>query len=108
MCEELANVPLPAPTRILAPSGFTPIFCWRYNLGMSTSTSRQPLTVRQQVYLRDDLASFEEKMLGIAILVHAAHGEDSQVVVRADEILCSLQRFKWELERVQKADAASA
>jgi hypothetical protein len=40
--------------------------------------------------------------------MRACYGEDSQVVIRADEILGALQRFKWELVRVQqKADAAS-
>jgi hypothetical protein len=50
-----------------------------------------------RVHLRDDLASFEEKMLGIAILVHAAHGEDSQVVVRATRffVRCNASNGNW-------------
>jgi len=68
---------------------------------MPTSTIRHPLTSQQQAQLRDDLTGIEKKLLSLAVLMRAAHDEDSQVVIRADEMLCSLQRFKWELERVQ-------
>jgi len=38
--------------------------------------------------------------------MRACHGEDSQVAIRADETLCALQRFNWELERVQQKTIA--
>ena len=80
----------------------------RYNLGMSTSINRHPLTSQQEAHLRDDLAAVEEKLHGIAILTRACYGEDSQVAIRADETLCALQRFNWELERVQMKMGAAA
>ena len=80
---------------------------WRYNLGMSTSTRRHALTSQQEAHLRDDLAAVEELLQGIAILMKACHGEESQVAIRADEMLCALQRFNWELERVQQKTSAA-
>ena len=47
----------------------------------------------------DDLAAVEEKLHAIACWVRACYSDDSQVFIRADETLCTLQRFKWELER---------
>jgi len=37
----------------------------------------------------------------------ACYGEDSQVTIRAGEMLCALQRFNWELERVQVKTSAA-
>jgi hypothetical protein len=74
---------------------------------MSTSTRRHALTSQQEAHLRDDLAAVEEKLHGIAILMRACYGENSQVAIRADETLCALQRFNWELERVQQKTSAA-
>jgi len=39
--------------------------------------------------------------------MRACYGENSQVAIRADETLCALQRFNWELERVQQKVSAA-
>jgi len=71
------------------------------------STGHHPLTHRQEEQLREDLAAVEELLQASAVLMRACYGQDSQVAIRADETLNALQRFKWELERVQlKASAA--
>ena len=71
------------------------------------SSSQHPLTREQEAHLRDDLAAVEELLQAIGILMRACHGEDSQVAIRADEMLCALQRFRWELERVQQKTSAA-
>jgi hypothetical protein len=74
---------------------------------MPTSDGQYHLTRTQEAQIRDGVSAVEEKLRTIAIVMRACYGEDSQVVVRADEILGALQSFKWELERVQqKASAA--
>ena len=78
---------------------------WRYNLGMSAS--HDPLTRQQETQLREDLSAVEELLQGVAILMRACHGEDSRVTIRADEKLCALQRFNWELERVHEKTSAA-
>jgi len=70
------------------------------------STGQHPLTREQEAQLQDDLAAVEELLQAIAILMRARYGEDSQVSIRADEMLCALQRFDWELERVQQKTIA--
>jgi hypothetical protein len=71
------------------------------------SASHYPLTRQQKTKLREDLSAVEELLQGIAVLMRACHGEDSQVTIRADEMLCGLQRFSWELERVQENASAA-
>jgi hypothetical protein len=66
------------------------------------STRRYPVTRQQETQLRDDLSAVEELLQGVAVLMRACHGEDSQVTIRADEMLCALQRFTWALERMQE------
>jgi len=73
---------------------------------MPTSSKQRPLTCQQEARVHDDLAAVEEKLHAFTSLTRACYGEDSQVFIRADEILCALQRFKWELERVPKTSAA--
>jgi len=76
---------------------------------MPTSTDLRPLTAEQAVQLRHDLTLVEERLQDIAILMRVCYGEDSQAVIRADEIAASLQRLKWALERTNvRALAASA
>src|SRR5713226_10583265 len=41
----------------------------------------------------------EERVQDIAILMRVCYGEDSQVVIRADETAGALQRLRWALER---------
>ena len=74
---------------------------------MPTSTKTQSLTWQQEAELREDVASIERKLHSIANLMRACHGQDSQPAVRADEILCALQRFNWELERVHQTTSAA-
>jgi hypothetical protein len=74
---------------------------------MSTSSSGHPITRDQQTQLREDLAAVEELLQAIGILMRACYSEDSQVTIRADEMLCALQRFNWELERVQVKTSAA-
>ena len=69
--------------------------------------NRSLLTWQQEGELREDVASIEEKLHSIARLMRVCHGEDSRLAVRADEILCALQRFNWELERVQQTTSAA-
>jgi hypothetical protein len=69
---------------------------------MSTSIQRHLLISQPEAQLHDDLAAVEEKLHAIASSMRACYGEDSQVAIRADETLCALQRFNWELERVQR------
>ena len=75
---------------------------------MSTSTERHPLTSQQEALLRQDVAEIEEKLRNIAALIRACHGENSPLAIRADETLGALQRFNWELGRVQERTSASA
>ena len=76
---------------------------------MPTSTDLRPLTNDQALQLRHDLTLIEERLQDIAILMRVCYGEDSQAVIRADEIAASLQRLKWALERTNvRALAASA
>jgi hypothetical protein len=76
---------------------------------MPTSTDVRPLTADQTVQLRRDLTLVEERLQDIAILMRVCYGEDSQVVIRADETAAALQRLKWALERTQvRAQAAGS
>jgi len=50
----------------------------------------------------------EEKLQGIIVLMGACYGKDSQAAIRADEIDGALQRFKWELERMEQKTRAAA
>jgi hypothetical protein len=68
---------------------------------MPTSKDVRPLTDEQVVQLRHDLTLVEERLQDIAILMRVCYGEDSQVVIRADETAAALQRLKWALERTQ-------
>jgi len=74
---------------------------------MATSIESEPLTRQQEAQLHEDVAGIEEKLDNIASLMRASHGEDSQLAIRADETLCALQRFSWELERVQQKTSAA-
>jgi hypothetical protein len=74
---------------------------------MATSRKRQPPTIEQRMLLDQDLMQIEEKLQGIIVLMGACYGKDSQAAIRADEIEGALQRFKWEVERMdQKTRAA--
>jgi hypothetical protein len=75
---------------------------------MATSVDRQPLTNEQKTLLRHDLTLIEEKLQDICVLMHACYGDDSQPAIRADETAASLQRLKWELERVRQKEHAAA
>lgn len=76
---------------------------WSYNIAtMPTSAKRYPLTIEQSAQLREDLALIEERLQAIVVLMRACHGEQSQAAIRAEETAGALQRFKWELERVQE------
>ena len=76
---------------------------------MPTTKDVRPLTAEQAVQLRRDLALVEERLQDIAILMRICYGEESQVVIRADETGAALQRLKWALERTKlRAQAASA
>jgi hypothetical protein len=66
---------------------------------MPTSNDLRPLTDEQSVQLRRDLTVVEERVQDIAILMRVCYGEDSQVVIRADETAGALQRLRWALER---------
>jgi hypothetical protein len=61
----------------------------------------QPLTAEQAVQLHRDLTLVEERLQDIAILMRVSYGDESQPVIRADEIAAALQRLKWELERTK-------
>ena len=69
---------------------------------MPTSAKRYPLTIEQRAQLREDVALIEERVQGIIVLMRACHGEQSQAAIRAEETAGALQRFKWELERMQE------
>lgn len=76
---------------------------------MPTSMDVRPLTADQAVQLRRDLTLIEERLQDIAILMRICYGDDSQAVIRADEISAALQRLKWALERTNvRALAAGA
>jgi hypothetical protein len=69
---------------------------------------RRP-TSAQAVQLRHDLTLIEERLQDIAILMRISYGENSQPVIRADQISAALQRLKWALERTNvRALAAGA
>ena len=76
---------------------------------MPTSIDVRPLTNEQAVQLRRDLTLVEERLQDIAILMRICYGEESQVVIRADETAAALQRLKWALERTKvRAQAAGS
>ena len=66
---------------------------------MLTSKDVRPPTSAQAVQLGHDLTLIEERLQDIAILMRICYGDDSQAVIRADEISGALQRLKWALER---------
>ena len=67
---------------------------------LAAFTSRFGLRKKSTVWvkLRHDLTLIEERLQDIAILMRICYGEDSQTVIRADEISAALQRLKWALE----------
>ena len=71
------------------------------------TAARYALTGEQDTLLRHDLTLIEEKLQDICVLMHACHGDDSQPAIRADETAASLQRLKWELERVRQKEHAA-
>jgi Trm5-related predicted tRNA methylase len=74
---------------------------------MPISKDVRPLTADQTVQLRRDLTLVEERLQDIAILMRVCYGEDSHVVIRADETSAALQRLKWELERTSVREQAA-
>jgi hypothetical protein len=60
---------------------------------------RHPLTKDQKRQLDEDLRNVEDKLNGIVGLMRAAHGEESQPAIRAEEVWAALQRLRWQLER---------
>lgn len=56
--------------------------------------------------LDQDLKVIQERVQAVSILMHACYGDPSQAAIRADEIDASLQRLKWELERLSKTQTA--
>ena len=75
---------------------------------MPLPIERQPLTVEQRRQLIQDLASVEERLEAIAVLMRASYGDDSQPAIRAEETAAALQRLKWELERAQQKKQAAS
>ena len=74
---------------------------------MSIPMKRHPVTAEQKRQLDEDIAYVEERLRDISVLMRVCHGDDSQVVVRADETAAALQRLKWELERAQQKRQAA-
>jgi len=77
-------------------------------MDMAPSGDRHPLTREQKTLLRHDLTLIDEKLQDICVLMHACHGDDSRVAIRADEAAAALQRLKWELERIRQKEHAAA
>jgi hypothetical protein len=44
----------------------------------------------------------------ITTLMKACFGEDSQVAVRSEECSAAVQRFEWELERIERGSPTVA
>jgi hypothetical protein len=74
---------------------------------MPTSIHHYPLTGEQRTQLEQDLKLIQERLQAIDVLMHACYGDDSQAAIRADEVDAALQRLKWELERLPKAQTAA-
>jgi hypothetical protein len=70
---------------------------------MTTSIQHYPITVEQRTQLDQDLKVIQERLQAIGILMHACYGDASHAAIRADEVDAALQRLKWELERLAKA-----
>jgi hypothetical protein len=54
--------------------------------------------------LTEDLLEVRRKVEEIALLMNACYGPKSQISFRAGEISSSIQRFEWELERLEDTD----
>lgn len=71
---------------------------------MATSLHHH-FTIQQHRQLDQEISGIEDTLQSLCTLVRTCFGEGSQVTIRADEIACALQRFKWELERQPLAAA---
>ena len=69
---------------------------------MSAPMQRHPLTAAQRTQLDQDLRYVEERLQDITVLMRACYGDGSQAAIRAEETSATLQRLKWELERMQE------
>jgi len=63
---------------------------------------RHPLTSDQKKQLEEDLRNVDAALEAIIVLMGACFGEGSQPAIRAEETAASLQRLKWELERMEE------
>jgi hypothetical protein len=69
---------------------------------MDAPTERHAITADQRTQLQNDLAAIEALLQSITVLMCACYGAESQPAVRAEEAAASLQRLKWELERMRQ------
>jgi hypothetical protein len=74
----------------------------------TTMQVRYPLTIVQMHQTKDELRAMKEQVEAIYRLVSAGYGDNDQKTVRAGEIIGTIQRLLWELERAHVAHADAA
>ncbi len=67
-----------------------------------------PLTIDQARQINRDLAEMEVRAGEMVNLMAAGCGESDQTTIRAQELVASVQRLKWALERRANGNVASA